>query len=132
MQRSVRPSRNASAGAGRAFTAFRRSRRLVDGWPGERDEAGPEARLEGPASLRLGCYQLPLLGQAPLPVVVQLRVTLPAESRAITNELPEADVEVIVYASEARPLSAVVVVPLPNAPAGTCSLDCRYAAVHTE
>src|SRR5437763_10092172 len=106
----------------------------MDGGPPtqERDEAGPEARLEGPAGVATDGYQVPALGQAPLPPVEHVRATFPAASRAITNELPDADVEVIVYVLAARPLSAVVVVPPPNAPAGTCSLACRYAAVHTE
>src|SRR6476661_9593447 len=83
---------------------------LISGIPalGRRRTGKATRRARGPASRLSRCrllgngwgYQLPLLGQAPFPVVTQVRVTAPvAGALVIVNVLPDADTAAIPYPS---------------------------------
>ena len=95
MPSGERPSRTDSTRQAPNLTFGGRFRRLVEAGAGNATRR-PEGRLARTADVRSVDYQLPLLGHAPLPVVVHVRVTAPvAGAFVIVNVLPDLDVATI-------------------------------------
>jgi hypothetical protein len=87
-----RPSLRASTRRASNLTSAGRFRRLVESVP-ECDEAGPGGPPRAFRMSRSDDYQVPPLGQAPLPAVAHVRVTAPvAGAFVIVNVFPEDEV----------------------------------------